>query len=45
MIQQVNEELPDDARVSDYEVEANATFRNLVEHLKRGGTTEAANVE
>ena len=44
MIQQVNEELPDDARVSDYEIEANATFRNLVEHLKRG-TGEPTNGE
>jgi hypothetical protein len=41
MIQAVNEELPDDCQVTDYEVESNAAFRSVVEHIKRG---EPANV-
>jgi hypothetical protein len=34
MIQQINEELPEDAQVTDYEVESNAAFRSVVEHIK-----------
>lgn len=36
MIQQVNEELPDDCQVTDHEVEMNAQFRSIVEHIKAG---------
>jgi len=36
MIQAVNEELPADCQVTDYEVESNAAFRSVVEHIKRG---------
>lgn len=38
MIQQINAELPDDARITDYEVESNAAFRSVVEHIKRGSS-------
>jgi hypothetical protein len=36
MIRQINEELPDAAQVTDYEVESNAAFRSIVEHIKSG---------
>lgn len=34
MIAQLNAELPDDAKVTDYEVEANVAFRSIIEHIK-----------
>lgn len=36
MIQQVNEELPDEKQVTEYEMDQNATFRLIVEAIKRG---------
>lgn len=36
MIQQVNSELPDDEQVTDYEIESNAAFRSVIEHIKNG---------
>lgn len=39
MLQQINAELPEDQQVTDYEVEMNAQFRSIVEHVK----AEAAN--
>jgi hypothetical protein len=39
MLQQINDELPDGQQVTDYEVEMNAQFRSIVEHVK----AEAAN--
>jgi hypothetical protein len=43
MVQQVNEELPDDAKVTDYEIESNAAFRTIVDHIK-ATRKEPANV-
>jgi hypothetical protein len=40
MLQQVNEELPDGHKVTDYEIEANVQFRAVIEHLKGGGSLD-----
>jgi hypothetical protein len=36
MIQAVNSELPDDQQATDYEIESNAAFRSVIEHIKNG---------
>jgi hypothetical protein len=38
MLRQTSAELPDDTAPTEYEIEANAAFRNIVEHLKAGAT-------
>jgi hypothetical protein len=34
MVQQISEELPDSVKPTDYEIESNAAFRSIVEHIK-----------
>jgi hypothetical protein len=36
MLQQLNEELPDQYKQTDYEIDSNVAFRSIIEHIKNG---------